>query len=86
MAIEAARQLRPNVIVMDVNMPTMNGLEATRRITAEFPEITVIGLSMNDDEKVILAMREAGATGYVSKTEAADKLVDVIEAARSAKI
>jgi signal transduction histidine kinase/CheY-like chemotaxis protein len=86
MAIEAARELRPNIVVMDVNMPTMNGLEATRRITSEFPEIAVIGLSMNDDEAVIGAMREAGAIGYVSKTEAADKLVDTIEAARSAKV
>lgn len=81
-AIEVARRLRPDIIVMDVHMPTMNGLEATRRITAEFPEISVIGISMHDDEKTALAMREAGAMGYISKGEAAEKLVGMIGEAR----
>ncbi len=85
MAIELARQLRPHVILMDVNMPNMNGLEATRRIVAEFPEITVIGVSMHDDGQMALAMKAAGAADYVSKGEAAEKLVGVIREAMSAR-
>ena len=85
MAIEVARQLRPDVIVMDVNMPKMNGLEATRLITTEFPEITVIGLSMQDDAQTVLSMKKAGAIGLVSKGDVAEKLVQLIEAVRSAK-
>ncbi len=82
MAVQVARQLHPDVVLMDINLPKMNGLEATRLITAEFPDMTVIGLSMHDDPKMAQAMRAAGATGYVSKGEAVERLVDVIEEAR----
>ena len=85
MAIDVVRQWRPDVILMDVNMPKMNGLEATRRIVAEFPEITVIGVSMHDDDQMALAMKTAGAADYVSKGEAAEKLVGVIGGAKSAR-
>ena len=86
MAIELAQKLRPDIMVMDVNMPKMNGLEATRLITAEFPEIAIIGFSMQDDAKTALSMQKAGAIGFVSKGDAAERLVQMIGAARSAKI
>ena len=78
MAVDMARQLRPDVVVMDVNMPRMNGVEATRQITAELPHIAVIGLSMHDDEKIAKAMRDAGAAAYLSKGGSCGTLADAI--------
>jgi PAS domain S-box-containing protein len=77
-AIDQARLLRPNVIVMDVSMPKMNGIEATRQIKAEFPEIRVIGLSMFEDEHIAQTMREAGAEAFVSKTVSTAELLKAI--------
>ncbi len=82
-AVEMTRRLRPDVVVMDVNMPTMDGLEATHRITAEFPEVRVIGLSMFMDKEVGRAMREAGAETFVSKTGSSDELLKAIYGIRN---
>lgn len=82
MAIEAARQFHPDVVLMDVNMPKMNGLEATRRIKAEFPRITVIGLSMHGDRKMALAMEEAGVSAYLSKGGSFEVLCSTIRSSR----
>lgn len=67
MAIEAVSISRPDVIIMDVNMPKLSGLEATRLIKAEQPHVTIIGLSVYEDEKTASAMREAGAAAYLTK-------------------
>ncbi|HSB54857.1 MAG TPA: response regulator, partial [Gemmatimonadales bacterium] len=64
-AIEVARQTAPDVILMDINMPVMNGIDATRAIHAESPAIRVIGLSVFDDPEQSDAMRQAGAAGYL---------------------
>jgi CheY-like chemotaxis protein len=75
-AIELSRHLRPDVVVMDVSMPVMDGIEATRQIKAEMPGIRIIGLSMFEDEKTTVSMRDAGADAFVQKTgSAADILV-----------
>jgi PAS domain S-box-containing protein len=74
-ALELARQLRPDVIIMDVSMPVMDGVQATRRIKAELPEIRVIGLSMHDDEHASLTMRDAGAEAFVSKAASSAELL-----------
>ena len=66
-ALEEARRLLPDLVVMDVSMPVMNGIEATRRILAELPRIKILGLSMFDDESHAQVMREAGAVAFLDK-------------------
>jgi signal transduction histidine kinase/CheY-like chemotaxis protein len=77
-AIEMARKIQPDVVVMDVAMPIMDGIEATRRIKAELPFTKVIGLSMLTDSYVQQAMREAGASAFLSKTESITELFKLI--------
>ena len=77
-ALELARELRPDVVVMDLNMPRMNGLEATRRIRQEMPEVVVIGLSLHHRDDMAEAICKAGAAAYVSKEEAFDILCETI--------
>lgn len=73
-----ARQLRPNLIVMDISMPEIDGIEATRLIKAEMPDIRVIGLSMFEDEHTSQAMRHAGAEAFVSKAASSAELLKAI--------
>ncbi len=82
-AIEKARELYPDVIVMDVSMPKMDGVEATRRIKSSFPKIRVIGLSMYQDEFTEQTMLEAGAETFLSKTAAPSELLKAIYGIRS---
>jgi DNA-binding NarL/FixJ family response regulator len=77
--VRLARELAPDVILMDVAMPDLNGIEATRQIVAEFPTIRILALSMHDDRRYVLEMLKAGAKGYLLK-DCATK--DVIEAIR----
>ncbi len=77
-AIELCEQLRPEVVVMDVAMPELNGIEATRHITSECPDTKVLALSMHADRHYAAGMLGAGATGYVLKDCAFDELADAI--------
>jgi DNA-binding NarL/FixJ family response regulator len=79
-ALELARSLKPDVVLMDVNMPVMNGIEATRAIHGEIPGISVIGLSMYEKNEQATPMLDAGAVGYVSKSDAPDILLAAIRA------
>jgi DNA-binding NarL/FixJ family response regulator len=66
-AIKLARELTPDVIIMDVGMPDMNGIEATREIKRDFPKIKIIALSMHSSKKFVSEMLKAGAVGYLLK-------------------
>ncbi len=77
-ALTEAATLRPDVVVMDVNMPVMDGIEATKRITGQWPAVTVIGLSVHTSKQVEEAMREAGAAAFVSKESAGEQLYATI--------
>lgn len=74
-AIACARTANPDVIVMDVSMRGLNGIDATARIVSELPGIKIIGLSMNADRRYVLAMLSAGAGGYILKDAAAQELI-----------
>jgi DNA-binding NarL/FixJ family response regulator len=77
-ALEQARQLKPDVILMDISMPKMDGIEATRLIKAELPHTRVIGLTMHEDEQLYEAMRHAGADVTLSKTTSVSELTKTI--------
>jgi DNA-binding NarL/FixJ family response regulator len=77
-AIREAERLRPNVIIMDITMPGMNGIEATRVIVDRFPEIGVVVLSMHSSPIIVRRAIEAGARGYLAKDAAADELVRAV--------
>jgi two-component system response regulator NreC len=79
-AIAEARRLRPDVVVIDIVMPQLNGVDATRRLGAELPGIKVLGLSMNCDRRYVIAMLEAGAAGYLVKNSASEELLDALDA------
>jgi len=79
-AIQAALELVPDVVVMDVGMPDMNGIEATRRILKDQPNVRVIALSTHSDKRYILNMIAAGASGYVLKEAASADLIRAVEA------
>lgn len=79
-AVSKARELRPDVVLMDIGMPRMNGIEATRLITSENGDVKVLILTMHDDEEYIFPIFQAGASGYVLKRTAMSELISAIRA------
>jgi len=77
-ALDQARHFRPDLIIMDISMPEMDGIEATRRIKAEMPPVRIIGLTMHDDDQLIGAMKQAGAETVLRKTISAAEMVKAI--------
>lgn len=78
-AIALVEKLHPDVVIMDVAMPGMSGIEATRRIKAANPETAVLALTMHEDEQYFFEMLNAGASGYIPKRAAPDDLVSAIK-------
>ena len=77
-AVEMASGLEPDVILMDIGMEPMNGIEATRIIAEQHPEIRIIGLSVHEEGDLSEQMREAGAAAFVTKGAAIEKLLAAI--------
>jgi signal transduction histidine kinase len=77
-AVRLAEQLRPGIVVMDINMPKMNGIEATQEITARYPNIIVIGLSVNADDDNYRAMTRAGAATLLTKEAAVEQIYETM--------
>lgn len=84
-ALEAAHRLHPHVVLMDVGLPGMDGIETTRQLTAAIEGIKVVGLSMYEDESIATAMRAAGAVDYLCKGCSPDLLIDTIRRAACGK-
>ncbi|HZP11400.1 MAG TPA: response regulator [Nevskiaceae bacterium] len=82
-ALDLAKKQSPDVVLMDVNMPGMGGLETTRRLVARMPQVKVIAVSMHLEEPYPSRMLEAGAAGYISKDSAADEVATAIRRVQS---
>ncbi|MHC5007398.1 MAG: response regulator [Planctomycetota bacterium] len=80
-ALEMTRALKPDLVVMDIEMPRLNGIQATRRIVAEHPEVIVIALSVHADKRLVALMLNAGASEYVLKDFAFEHLAGTIRTA-----
>ncbi len=85
-AVHMVAQLVPDVVVIDIAMPMLNGIDATRRIKKDNPETKIIALSMNSSKPFILDMLEAGADAYLLKTDAIDDVISAIEAALQGEV
>jgi len=81
--VDLARDLDPDVVVMDISMPGLNGIEATRLIHQENPDIKIIGLSMHSSKRFVREMREVGASGYLLKDCDFDELIEAIQTVAS---
>jgi two-component system response regulator NreC len=85
-AIEKALEIRPDIILMDITMPEMDGLEATRQLKAQWPECLILSLTVHEDKFYFMEMLAAGASGYLTKQSAADELVQAIHTVASGSI
>ena len=77
-AVNLTRKLQPDVVVMDIAMPGLNGIDAARRIKAEMPEVKIIALSMHADRRFVAGMFGVGASGYLLKDCSHDELIHAI--------
>lgn len=77
-ALQAVRRLKPDVVIMDVAMPGIGGIEATRQIKEASPDTAILALTMHEDEQYFFEMLNAGASGYIPKRAAPDDLVSAI--------
>jgi DNA-binding NarL/FixJ family response regulator len=81
-ACELVRRLHPDVVLLDIAMPVLSGIDATRRIKAELPDVGVLILTLYDDEQYIYALVDAGAAGYLLKTTEGEQLAEAVHRVR----
>jgi DNA-binding NarL/FixJ family response regulator len=84
-AVEKAKKLKPDVIILDISMPRLDGLEATRRIREAVPESAILILTMHDSEQMVRRVLQAGAKGYILKSDLGRRLVAGVKAVASGK-
>ena len=84
-AVELSRQHKPNLVIMDIGMPELNGLEAARQILKQFPGMEILVLTMHESEQLIREVLDTGARGYVLKSDAGRDLVAAVDALRHHK-
>jgi two-component system response regulator NreC len=80
-ALETVRLLKPDVVLMDIGLPDMSGIDATREIRKQHPDVAVVALTIHEDEEYFFKMLDAGARGYVPKRAAPEELITAIRAA-----
>jgi two-component system, NarL family, response regulator NreC len=85
-ALLRAEEMKPDIVIMDITMPGMDGLEATRQLKARNPESLVLALTVHEDKQYFMEMLAAGASGYITKQAAADDLVAAIRAIASGQV
>jgi two-component system, NarL family, response regulator NreC len=85
-AVEVAMQTRPDVILMDITMPNVDGMEATRRLRVLCPDCLVLALTVHDDKQYFMEMLSAGASGYITKQAAPDDLISAVRCVASGQI
>jgi two-component system response regulator NreC len=85
-AVEKVKVLRPDVILMDIQMPDMNGIEATQRIKQVAPDTAVLALTMHEDDHYFFEMLHAGASGYVPKRAAPDEVINAIHTVHAGEV
>lgn len=85
-AIEAAARLKPNVILMDIGLPDLSGIDATREIKRRTADVAIVALTIHEDEEYFFKMLEAGASGYVPKRAAPEELITAIRAAATGQV
>lgn len=85
-AVDKARQLQPQMVLMDIAMPGMNGIEATRQIVKDLPDTRVLILSMHDDEEFFFSVLRAGASGYIIKESEPQELLYAIRTVASGQV
>ncbi len=85
-ALQVAAEVRPDVILMDIGLPDKSGIEATREIKRRFEKMSVVALTIHEDEEYFFKMLEAGASGYVPKRAAPEELLNAIRAAATGEV
>jgi two-component system response regulator NreC len=85
-ALEAVQKLHPQVVLMDIGLPDMSGIDATRAIKRTHPEVAVVALTIHEDEEYFFKMLEAGAGGYVPKRAAPEELLTAIRTAAAGEV
>jgi two-component system response regulator NreC len=85
-ALQRAEEVKPDIVIMDITMPGMDGLEATRKLKARNPDCLVLALTVHEDKQYFMEMLSAGASGYITKQAAADDLVAAIRSVAAGQV